>query len=61
VLPTLWAGGRVSLIGRFTVGGYVDALRRAPAKTFLTLTPASMAQLLASPEFQARDFSHLRL
>ena len=61
VLPTLWAGGRVSLVGRFTVDSYVDALRRPPAKTFLTLTPAGMAQLLASPDFQACDFSHLRL
>jgi hypothetical protein len=61
VLPTLWAGGRVSLIGRFTVDSYVDALRRPPAKTFLTLTPAGMAQLLASPDFQACDFSRLRL
>jgi long-chain acyl-CoA synthetase len=61
LLPTLWAGGRVSLVGRFTVGSYVDALRRLPAKTFLTLTPAGMAQLLASPEFRACDFSHLRL
>ena len=61
LLPTLWAGGRVSLVGRFTVGSYVDALRRLPAKTFLTLTPAGMAQLLASPEFRACDFSRLRL
>jgi len=61
LLPTLWAGGRVSLVGRFTVDSYVDALRRLPAKTFLTLTPAGMAQLLASPEFRACDFSRLRL
>ncbi len=61
LLPTLWAGGRVSLVGRFTVDSYVDALRRPPAKTFFTLTPAGMAQLLASPEFRACDFSHLRL
>lgn len=61
VLPTLWAGGRVSLLGRFTVDSYVDALRRPPAKTFLTLTPAMMSQLLASPGFRACDFSHLRL
>jgi long-chain acyl-CoA synthetase len=61
VLPTLLAGGRVSLVRQFTVGNYVDALRRPPAKTFLTLTPAGMAQLLASPDFRACDFSRLRL
>jgi acyl-CoA synthetase (AMP-forming)/AMP-acid ligase II len=61
VLPTLWAGGSVSLVGRFSVDSYVDALRRPPAKTFLTLTPAGLGQLLASPEFRACDFRHLRL
>jgi long-chain acyl-CoA synthetase len=61
VLPTLWTGGRVSLLRKFTVGDFVAALRRQPAKTFLALTPASLGQLMASPEFQACDFSHLRL
>lgn len=37
------------------------ALRRQPAKTFLTLTPAGLGQLLSSPEFRACDFSRLRL
>lgn len=61
VLPTLWTGGRVSLLRKFTVGDFVAALRRQPAKTFLALAPASLGQLMASPEFQACDFSHLRL
>ncbi|MFM8984616.1 MAG: AMP-binding protein, partial [Planctomycetia bacterium] len=61
VLPSLWAGGRVSLLRAFTVDGFVAALRRPPAKTFLTLTPAGLGQLLASPDFRGCDFSHLRL
>lgn len=61
LLPTLWVGGRVSLLGAFTVGKFVDAMRRPPAKTFLTLTPASLGALMASAEFQACDFGHLRL
>lgn len=61
LLPTLWSGGRVSLLRKFTVENFVAALRRPPAKTFLTLTPAGLGQLMASPEFQACDFSHLRL
>lgn len=61
LLPTLWAGGRVSLLRKFTVESYVAALRRPPAKTFLTLTPAGLGQLLASHDFQGCDFSHLRL
>jgi len=61
ILPTLRTGGRVSLLRKFTVDDYVSALRRAPAKTFLTLTPAALGQLLASAEFRACDFSPLRL
>jgi long-chain acyl-CoA synthetase len=61
LLPTLWVGGRVSLLERFTVDSYVAALRRPPAKTFLTLTPAGLSLLLASPDFQGCDFSRLRL
>lgn len=61
VLPTLWAGGRVSLLRTFTVGNFIAALRRPPAKTFLTLTPAGLGQLMASPDFRSCDFSHLRL
>jgi long-chain acyl-CoA synthetase len=61
LLPALWVGGRVSLLSTFTVGNVVDALRRPPAKTFLTLTPAGLGLLMASPEFHGCDFSHLRL
>lgn len=61
LLPTLWTGGRVSLLERFTVGDYVNVLRRSPAKTFLTLTPAAMGQLVTNPDFRACDFSRLRL
>ena len=61
ILPTLWMGGRISLLRKFTVENFVAALRRPPAKTFLTLTPGGLGQLMASPEFQACDFSRLRL
>lgn len=61
LLPTLWVGGRVSLISKFSVKNFVDALHRSPAKTFLTLTPAGLGLLMASPDFQACDFRHLRL
>jgi long-chain acyl-CoA synthetase len=61
LLPTLWVGGRVCLLGKFTAGHFIDALRRPPAKTFLTLTPAGMGLLLTTPDFQTCDFSHLRL
>lgn len=61
LLPTLWVGGRVGLVRKFNVENFVAALRRQPAKTFLTLTPAGLGQLLASPDFQGCDFSQLRL
>ena len=61
LLPTLWVGGRVCLLPKFTVGNFVDALRRPPAKTFLTLTPAGLGLLMANPDFQGCDFGHLRL
>jgi long-chain acyl-CoA synthetase len=61
ILPTLWAGGRVSLLRTFTIGDFVAALRRSPAKTFFTLTPAGLGQLMASADFRSCDFSHLRL
>ena len=61
ILPTLWSGGRVSLLRTFTVENLVAALRRQPGKTFLTLTPGSLGQLLASPDFRSCDFSRLRL
>ena len=61
ILPTLWTGGRVSLLPSFTVENFVAALRRSPAKTFLTLTPAALGQLLTNPDFHSCDFSHLRL
>lgn len=61
LLPTLWVGGRVSQEERFTAESYIAALCRPPAKTFLTLTPAGLSLLLASPDFHACDFSHLRL
>lgn len=61
LLPTLWVGGRVSLLEKFTVESFVDTLRRPPAKTFLTLTPAGLGLLMASPDFRGCDFGHLRL
>ena len=61
ILPTLWTGGRVSLLRRFTVEAYMAALRRQPAKTFLALTPAGLAELVANPGFPTCDFSRLRL
>lgn len=59
--PTLWSGGRVSLLRRFTVENFMVALRRQPAKTFLALTPAGLAELVAHPEFATCDVSRLRL
>jgi long-chain acyl-CoA synthetase len=61
LLPTLWVGGRVCLLRTFTAGGFIDALRRPPAKTFLTLTPAGLGLLMANSDFHACDFSRLRL
>ena len=61
LLPMLWVGGRVSVLGKFTVVNFLDALRRPPAKAFLTLTPAGLGQLMASGDVQGSDFSHLRL
>jgi len=61
IMPTLWSGGRVSLLRHFMVEHFVAALRRQPAKTFLTLTPGGLWQLMASPEFRSCDFSRLRL
>ena len=61
LLPTLWAGGRVCLLGKFCPEGYVAALRRSPAKTFLTLTPAGLSLLVANADFRSCDFSGLRL
>ena len=61
LLPTLAVGGRVSVLNKFSVENFVAALRRPPAKTFLTLTPAGLGLLMANPDFQGCDFSHLRL
>ena len=61
LLPMLWVGGRVSLLGKFTVGHLLAALRRPPAKTFLTISPTGLGQLMASGDVQGSDFSHLRL
>jgi long-chain acyl-CoA synthetase len=61
LLPTLWIGGRVTLLSKFHIDNFVEAFRRPPAKTFLTLTPAGLGLLMANPDFQACDFSQLRL
>ena len=61
ILPTLWVGGRVSLLRDFTVENFIAALRRPPAKTFLTLTPTGLGQLMASDDFRGCDFTSLRL
>lgn len=61
LLPMLWVGGRVSLLGKFTVGNLLAALRRPPAKTFLTISLTGLGQLMASGDVQGSDFSHLRL
>jgi non-ribosomal peptide synthetase component E (peptide arylation enzyme) len=53
----LSAAPRVVVVG----DGSATAGRRPPAKTFLTLTPAGLGQLMASPDFQTCDFSRLRL
>ncbi|MBL9174449.1 MAG: AMP-binding protein [Verrucomicrobiales bacterium] len=61
LLPVLYAGGCVSLVEQFGVEPFVAAFRRAPAKTYLTLLPSALAQVLANPEFAKSDFSALRL
>ena len=61
LLPTLFVGGQVSLLRQFSVPEFVAALRRAPAKTFLTLTPGGLGQLVGDPDFAANDWSRLRL
>ncbi|MFO1458360.1 MAG: AMP-binding protein [Verrucomicrobiota bacterium] len=61
LLPVLYAGGCVSLVEQFSVEAYLAALRQAPAKTYLTLLPSALAQVLAHPEFSRSDFSALRL
>lgn len=61
LLPVLYAGGCVSLIGQFTVGEYVAALQRPPSKTYLALLPSALAQVLAHPDIRKADFSALRL
>ena len=61
LLPTLSVGGRIRLLESFSVANVVAALRRPPATSFLTLTPAGLGLLMASPDFHGCDFSHLRL
>lgn len=61
LLPVLYAGGCVTLVEQFSVEAYLAALRQAPAKTYLTLLPSALAQVLAHPDFSKTDFSGLRL
>lgn len=61
LLPVLYAGGRVSLLEQFSAEAYVAALQRPPAKTYLALLPAALAQVLAHPEISRCDFGALRL
>jgi len=61
LLTTLWTGGRVSLLGKFSVSNYVATFCRPPAKTFVILTPGGLGQLVADPNFKSCDFSQLRL
>ena len=61
LLPTLWVGGRVSLLKGFAPGVCVDALQRPPAKTVLALLPGALGQVVGHPGFPSCDFSGLRL
>lgn len=61
LLPTLWARGRISLLGQFQTDDYVSALRSPPSKTFLALLPGALRQVVDHPEFGACDFGRLRL
>lgn len=61
VLPTLYAGGTVAFVEKFTPGNYLAALRQAPAKTFLAIAPAGLHQIVHHPEATAADFTKLRL
>jgi long-chain acyl-CoA synthetase len=61
VLPTLYAGGSVVLLERFTPADYLAALRRPPAKTFLALIPCALHQVVHDPGARREDFAGLRL
>ena len=61
LLPILYVGGCVSLLERFTVEGYLSALQRKPAKTFLSLLPSALGRVLSHPDISRCDFSSLRL
>jgi acyl-CoA synthetase (AMP-forming)/AMP-acid ligase II len=61
LLPLLHAGGCASLIERFEVDLFIDALQRPPAKTMIALLPAAMKAVLGHPHVGRCDFSALRL
>lgn len=61
LLPMLHVGGYVSLMAGFSVDGFIEAMQRPPAKTFLSSLPAGLSQVVAHPEFSQCDFSALRL
>lgn len=61
LLPMLRVGGRICLIPHFTVDGFLESFRSAPPKTYLSLLPAGLSQVVAHPDFQHCDFSALRL
>lgn len=61
VLPTLHAGGTLAFVERFTPGSYLAALRQAPPKTFLSLVPSALHQVIHHPEVNSADFARLRL
>ena len=61
LLPILYVGGCASLIERFTPPGYIKALKREPAKTFISLLPSALGKILTLAEIGDVDFSSLRI
>jgi long-chain acyl-CoA synthetase len=61
VLPTLRAGGGVSLLEKFTPDNYLAALRLSPPKTFLAIAPHALHQVVHHPDARRDDFAGVRL
>jgi long-chain acyl-CoA synthetase len=61
LLPALARGGTVVLLERFTPEGFLDAFRRPPSKTFISLYPSGLAQVLALPAAREADWSSVRV
>lgn len=61
LLPMLRVGGRISLLSWFSPDGFVRAFQSGPPKTFISLLPAGLSQVVSHPEFPKSDYQALRL